>query len=82
MITSINEFKKYLTENSEFSQSGMHGEDDFISSITSSIEKKYPDLINTKNWTELKIKIEEDWPSLDSNLVIKHFSGENKHKGN
>lgn len=82
MITTINEFKKYLTENSEFLQSGMHGEDDFISSITSSIEKKYPDLINTKNWTELKIKIEEDWPSLDSNLVIKHFSGENKHKGN
>ena len=68
------EKKIKLKENQEFSQSGMHGEEYFKDSVISYLENKYPDLISSENWDELKKKIEQDFPSLSPELVTQYWS--------
>jgi hypothetical protein len=52
----------------------MHGEDDFVAAVVSSIEKRYGDLIERKDWTALEAEIEREWPSLDAKLVVQYWS--------
>ena len=51
----------------------MHGEEDFKDSVISYLVDKYSDLISSKNWEELKQKIEQDFPSLSAELIIQYF---------
>lgn len=52
----------------------MHGEDDFVAAVVSSIERNHGDLIESKDWTALEAEIEREWPSLDATLVVQYWS--------
>lgn len=66
--------KLKLDENETFNPNKMQGKEDFQNSIISDIELSYPDLIESENWEELKKKIEQNWPSLDAELVVQYWS--------
>lgn len=54
---------------------GMHGEDDFTTSILNFISKKYSDLISSRNYDALGAAIEKDFPMLRSDLVLQDIFG-------
>jgi len=77
--------KKIKLQESIGMMGGMHGEDDFNNAVSQSIYSEYKNLINSKNWEELKKKIEQEYPSLDAELVTQFFSDnlqENKETNN
>ena len=74
MKQQINEIRRMqqlagLNENMGM-MGGMHGENDFMNAIFSFIEKNYSNLIQSEEWDELKSKIEQDFPSLDSEAIL------------
>jgi hypothetical protein len=54
---------------------GMHGEEDFENAIITHLNINYPELIQTKNWEELKKKIAIDFPSVSPEAVIQYYEG-------
>jgi len=66
-LAGINEIKGMM--------GGMHGEDNFMESILSIIRDKYPKLIASRNYDDLGLAIEKDFPMLRADLILQAIFG-------